>query len=110
MGKRTLLGEFELLVLATLVRLGDDAYGAAVYRELEERTGHAFAMGGVYTTLYRLEEKGLVSSTVGDPTPVRGGRSRRYFKIEAPGVEAVRNSVGALAALLEDTGLEWSAS
>ena len=109
MGKRSTLGEFELLVLAVLLRLGDRAYGVLVYRELEERTGRPISLGAVYTTLYRLEEKGLVSSEMGDPTPVRGGRAKRYFKIEATGVEAVQTSVDALAALLEDTRLGWTA-
>jgi len=105
--KRSSLGEFELLVLATIVRLGDRAYGAEIFRELEEQTGRDIAMGAVYTTLYRLEEKGLLSSEVGEATPVRGGRARRYFSIEGAGVEAVRRSVQALGALIGDTHLGW---
>ncbi|MDX1395181.1 MAG: helix-turn-helix transcriptional regulator [Gemmatimonadota bacterium] len=109
MGKRDSLGEFEILILAALVRLGDRAYGAAVFREVEERTGRSIAMGAVYTTLYRLEEKRLISSELGDPTPTRGGRAKRYFSIEAAGVEAIERSVGALEAMLADTRLAWGA-
>lgn len=109
MGKRDVSGEFELMVLAAILRLGDRAYGARVFREIEEQTGRAVAMGAVYTTLYRLEEKGLVRSEVGEPTPKRGGRARRYFSIEAAGVEALRGSVDALGALLKDTDLAWGA-
>lgn len=110
MGKRPFLGEFEVLVLAALVRLGENAYGAEIFRELEQRTSRPIAMGAVYTTLYRLEEKGYVSSSVGEPTPRRGGRARRYFRIEAAGEEAVRNSVTMLADLLADTRLAWGSS
>lgn len=108
MGQRHGLGEFELLVLAALLRLGADAYGTAVYRELEARTGRTFSMGAVYTTLYRLEEKGLTKSSHGDPTPVRGGRAKRVFRITPRGMAALKESVSALETLLADTALGWT--
>ena len=86
------LGEFEQLVLWTLVRLRDDAYGMAIRRELEERASRHVSIGAVYATLGRLEEKGLVSSRRGDPIPERGGKARRYFKIEARGATALQEA------------------
>lgn len=101
------LGEFELLVLAAPVRLGEDGYGAAVFRELEERSGRDVSMGAVYTTLYRLEAKSLVTSQLGAPTPERGGRAKRYFAIEPAGAEALHAAVGAIGALLDGAGWAW---
>lgn len=108
MGKRVLLGNFELLVLAAVLRLGDDAYGARVYRELQDRTDRRISIGAVYTTLGRLEERGIVSSTMGDPTPERGGRAKRYFKIQPTGMEALEAASSALWSLLDGTELAWS--
>ncbi len=85
MGKGEFLGEFEQLVILALLRLGDDAYGMNVRRELEETAGRQVMFGTVYGTLDRLEEKGLVSSWHGDAEPVRGGRARRYFLVEPEG-------------------------
>ena len=108
MSKRVLLGEFELLVLAALLRLGDDAYGASVYREIESRAKRRVTIGAVYTTLGRLEKRGLVESRLGDPTPVRGGRAKRYVRICGAGMEALRASTDGLRSLLEGTELEWT--
>jgi DNA-binding PadR family transcriptional regulator len=85
MGKGEFLGEFEQMVLLAIIRLGDDAYGMTVRRELEETAGRNVTFGTVYGTLERLEEKGFVSSSHADPEPVRGGRARRYFKVEPDG-------------------------
>ena len=90
------LGEFEILILAALIQLGDDAYGVSVRREIEERTGRSIAIGAVYTTLGRLESKGFVSSQIGEPTAERGGRAKRYFRITPSGVQALRESRSAL--------------
>ena len=73
MAGREFLGEFEHIVLLAVLRLGDDAYGASVRREIETRTGRALTVGALYRTLDRLELKGYVASRVGDPTPERGG-------------------------------------
>ena len=89
---RNNLGEFEKLVLLTLLRLGPEAYGAQVLDELERRTGMSTSSGALYVALRRMERRGLVSSRFGDPTPERGGRAKRYFRIEAPAVRALRTS------------------
>jgi len=86
------LGEFEQVVLLAVLRLGTEAYGAAVRREIEERTGRHLGISAVYTTLGRLEEQRLVSSHVGEPTAERGGRRKKYFEIEPRGREALAES------------------
>ena len=86
------LGSFELAALLAVARLGDDAYGLAVRRDLTERTGRDYSVGAVYTTLQRLEDKGLLTSHFSDPLPVRGGRSRRYFTITGAGARALRTA------------------
>jgi DNA-binding PadR family transcriptional regulator len=85
MGKGGFLGEFEQMVILAILRLGDNAYGMTVRRELEETAGRNVTFGTVYGTLERLEEKGFVSSRHAEPEPVRGGRARRFFKVEAAG-------------------------
>jgi len=86
------LGEFEQLVLLTLLRLGPDAYGATVQAEIENRGGRAVSVSAVYTTLDRLESKGLVRSRIGDPTPQRGGKRKKHYEIRPAGTEALRES------------------
>jgi len=83
------LGEFEQIVLLAILRMGDDAYGVTIGREIQERTGREARAGALYTTLDRLEEKGLVSSTLGDPTPQRGGRAKRFFHVTGAGMRAL---------------------
>ena len=83
------LGPFEHLVLLAIVRLRTNAYGMTIRREIAERTNRYVSIGAVYTALERLERKGYVSSFVGEPTPERGGRAKRYFKIRAPGMRAL---------------------
>ncbi len=85
-----------MLVLAALLRLGDEAYGVPVRREIEDHTTRAVSIGAVYTTLARLEEKSYVRSRMGEPTAERGGRAKRYFKITAPGRRALEASVRAI--------------
>jgi DNA-binding PadR family transcriptional regulator len=92
MGKGDYLGEFEQLILAALIRLGNDAYGVTIHDELVERAGRDVSFGAIYATLDRLEQKGFVSSRRGDPTPERGGRAKRFFRIEAPGLRALEQS------------------
>lgn len=82
--------DFEQQVLLTVWRLGEEAYGAAVRDELEARTGRDVAQGAVYVTLVRLEKKGLLRSRMADPTPVRGGKAKRYFRITPEGMEGAR--------------------
>jgi PadR family transcriptional regulator PadR len=92
MPKGSHLGEFEQHVLAALFRLGDNAYGVTIRRTIAERTRRDVTFGAVYATLDRLERKGFVSSRAGEPTPERGGRAKRYFNIEAPGLRALGES------------------
>lgn len=104
------LGEFEQLVLIALIRLDKEAYGVRVQREISERTGRDVTFGAVYATLDRLVAKGHVESWLADPTPVRGGRSKRYFRMTAAGVEALRESQQALTNMWTGVPNEWSAS
>ena len=90
MGDR--LGQFEELILLALLRLRDNAYGVTIRREIVNRTGREISIGAVYTALERLQRKGYVSSRIGDPTPERGGRAKRYFSIEAPGIDALNRA------------------
>lgn len=83
------LGEFEQLVLLAVLRLGNEAYGMTVRRELQATAQRTVTIGSVYGTLERLEAKGLVSSRREAPDPVRGGRSRRYFRVEPAGETAL---------------------
>src|SRR4029079_1691330 len=92
MAKREFLGGFELLVLLALMRLGDDAYGVPISDTIEESSGREVAIGSVYITLDRLEQKGLVSSRLGEPTAERGGRAKTYFHITAKGLREVRQA------------------
>jgi DNA-binding PadR family transcriptional regulator len=93
------VGSLELTALLAVVRLGEDAYGLAVRRELLERTGRDYSVGAVYTTLQRLEDKGLLTSSASEPLPVRGGRSRRQFRLTAAGTRALRDAQRETAAL-----------
>jgi DNA-binding PadR family transcriptional regulator len=86
------LGEFELVVLLTLLHLGEDAYGMTIRVEIEERTERPVSIGAVYTTLRRLERKGLVVSELGAPSPSRGGRAKKFFRLEPAGLEALERS------------------
>jgi PadR family transcriptional regulator, regulatory protein PadR len=86
------MGALELAVLLAVVRLGDDAYGLAIRSDVSERTSRDYSVGAIYTTLTRLEKKRLVASHMSDPLPVRGGRSRRQFKITSTGRSAIRDA------------------
>ena len=86
------LGEFEQLVLLAIAHLQGEAYGIPIVEEIERRTGRSVARAAVYLTLRRLEEKGFVSSWMSDPTPERGGKARRYVKLEPAGVTALRDA------------------
>ena len=96
---RVYLGEFELMVLLAVIRLGEDAYGVPIAREIEKRSGREAALGSVYAALERLQEKGLVRSRLGDRTPERGGRAKRFFRATAQGIREVREAQRALTAL-----------
>lgn len=99
MAARSQLGEFELIVLLALLRVGENAYGVPIARVIEEITGREAAVGSVYAALERLEQKGMVSSSLGDPTPERGGRAKRYFRVTRAGLQQARKTRKALVAL-----------
>lgn len=99
MTRSTFLGEFEIMVLLALIRLGDDAYGVPVSREIEHCSRREVALGSVYAALERMEGKGLVTSRLGDPTAERGGRAKRYFRVTAQGLRAVRQTQQTLVRL-----------
>jgi len=99
------LGEFEQIVLLAVVRLGDSAYGVPIRREIEKRTQRSLTVGALYRTLDRLEGKGYLASWFSDPSPERGGRSKRYFRVEPLGVRALRHSREALAAMWDGVEL-----
>lgn len=96
-----IVGEFEHFVLLALVRLGNGAYGAAIRREIRERTGRDASDGTVYMTLGRLEKKKMIVSYVGSPSPERGGRRRRHYLIDAEGQKALGRAYRAFAAMAE---------
>ncbi len=102
---RPFLAEFELLVMLALVRLGPGAYGAAILREIEDRTGRPVSMGAVYATLGRLEDKGFLKSQVSEPEPVRGGRSKKYYHLSEAGRRVLRQSASVLTRMLDGVDL-----
>jgi PadR family transcriptional regulator, regulatory protein PadR len=96
MMNRNFLGEFEHIVLLALLRLGDNAYGVTVRHEIKSRISREVSIGAVYATLERLQTKGFVTSYLGDPTPERGGRSKRYFRVTGKGIATVHRTQRAL--------------
>jgi PadR family transcriptional regulator PadR len=95
------LGEFEHLLLLAVMRLGDEAYGVTVRREIEERTGRPVSLGAIYPTMDRLEERGYVTSAMSRPTSSRGGRSRRYFTLEPAGKAVLDRTRAMISAMWE---------
>jgi PadR family transcriptional regulator, regulatory protein PadR len=93
------LGDLEQLVMLALLRLGEDGFGAAVQREIAERSGRDVTLGAVYTALARLEEKGYVRSRLGEPLPLRGGRRRRHYHVLPAGQVAIADAWRAMRAL-----------
>ena len=93
------LGEFEHVVLLAILRLGDEAYAVAIRDEILERTGRDVSRGSIYITLDRLETKGHLRSRLADPTPERGGRAKRYFRVTPAGVRALTMTRTALTNL-----------
>src|SRR5690242_14891754 len=89
-------GRLELEILWTVIRLGENAYGVPIADELESRGGRRLSVGALYGTLDRLEGKGLLASRFGDPTPERGGRAKRYFRVTADGKRVAQEGREAL--------------
>ena len=96
---RDYLTDFELMVLLSVLRLGDDAYGVRVAREIEALGERTVMLATAYTALDRLEANGHVSSAMGEPTPERGGRAKKYFRVTPTGLRAVRRAQRAFTRL-----------
>jgi DNA-binding PadR family transcriptional regulator len=99
MTERSYLGEFELMIILAVIHLGEEAYGVPISRELERLRGKDVSVGSVYAALERLESKGLVASSLGDPTPERGGKAKRYFRITKAGLRQVHETRRTLSKL-----------
>ena len=93
------LTDLEFMILLAPMRMGDEAYGVQIARELEQTGGRTVLLGAVYATLDRLESMGLVRSSVGDPTPERGGRAKRYFRVTPAGIRAAKDTQNAFVSL-----------
>src|SRR5215469_13780196 len=100
-----MIGEFEYLILTSASRMGDSAYGAAIRQEIELATGRSCSIGALYTTLDRLEAKGLVKTWMGDPTPQRGGRAKRMVRVTASGIRAAKDFYKAVTRV--SRGAAW---
>jgi PadR family transcriptional regulator PadR len=103
-----MLGEFEYLLLTAAARLGEDAYGAAIREAIEAATGRRCSIGALYTTLDRLEKKGLLKTWMGEATPQRGGRAKRMVRVTAKGVQASTAFYNAVTRV--SRGVTWEAS
>jgi PadR family transcriptional regulator, regulatory protein PadR len=103
----TNLGELEQLVLLAIARLGDDAYGVAIRREIAVRTRRDVSFGSVYTALTRLEGKGLLAFHLGNPTPERGGRRKKHYAISAAGRRALRRNLRAIRTMARGIDASW---
>jgi PadR family transcriptional regulator PadR len=100
----TSLGTLELSALLAVARLGDAAYGLAVRQDLSDRAGREYSVGAIYTTLQRLEDKGLLTSRASEPLPIRGGRSRRHFRVTGAGARAIRDAERQAASMWAGVG------
>lgn len=101
-----MLGEFEYLLLTSAIRLGEDAYGAAIRLDIETGTDRSCSLGALYTTLDRLEAKGLIKTAMGEATPQRGGRPKRMVRVTAKGVEAAASFHETV--MKASRGLNWA--
>ena len=102
MGTRDFLGQHDLIVMLAVLRLGREAYGVPIGAEIEHRTGRQMLQGSVYSVLERLESRGLITSRLGEATPQRGGRAKRYFALTAAGIRQVHEMQRALESLWKD--------
>ena len=99
---RALLTDFELMLVLAILRIGDEAYGVQIARDIEITVGRRVLMGAAYAALDRLERNGLVSSRTGEPTAARGGRAKRYFQVTKRGLAAARDTQHALVTMWND--------
>ena len=103
--KEKYLGEFEHILLLALIRLGKEAYGAKVRQLLKEVIEREVSIGAMYSTLERLEQKGLIESSLGESTPERGGRAKRYFEVNATGKAALKRTRSAIDTMWQDVNI-----
>jgi PadR family transcriptional regulator len=99
---RQYLTDLELMVLLAILRVGDEAYGVTIAREIADTAGREVALAVVYSTLDRLEARALVSSSLGEPTAERGGRAKKFFRVTAQGIRQARDAQRAFSALWRD--------
>ena len=99
------MGDFEQIVLLALLRLGNEAYGMQLREEIEARTGREVSIGAIYRTLDRLHGKGFVSHRMGDPTPARGGRAKKFFRVEKRAIESLGHARRTMARMWEGVSL-----
>lgn len=104
------LSDLEVLALASLMRLGPDAYGVSIKEDIADRAGRDVSIGSLYKALARLEGRRYVTATIGEPTSVRGGRAKKHFQVTAGGREALESSLQALSRMVDGLGLDWSPS
>jgi DNA-binding PadR family transcriptional regulator len=108
MARSDSLGQFEQLVLTAILTLSDDAYGVTIHSKVQEPARlKPVSLGAVYVTLDRLEDKGLVGSWLSDPTPERGGRSKRCYRLEALGEQALEESAVTAKRIWEGIAEVW---
>lgn len=101
---RSYLKEFEQLVLLSVLRLGEDAYGGRIRKDLAETANRPVSVATIYVALSRLEQRGLVRSWMSDPTPVRGGKAKKFYAVEPEGAQALRESKATLERMWEGAG------
>jgi len=106
MSRSAFLGEFEQVTLLAVARLQEDAYGVSIRQEIEERSSRHVAIGSVYAALDRMERKGLLRSKVGEPTPERGGRAKRFYELSPPGLKALVDARETLDRFWENLELD----
>lgn len=104
MNQRSYLREFEQLVLLSVLRLGEDAYGARIRDDLEGTAHRSVSIATIYVALSRLEQRGLVRSWMSDPTPVRGGKAKKYYALQPEGTRALREAKATLERMWKGAG------
>ena len=104
------LSDLEVLALAAVLQLGTEAYGVSIREEIRSRTGRSVSIGSLYKAIHRLESRGYVKTSVGDPTAVRGGRAKKHVSVEAAGLAALKESVRALGQMLDGLSVDLKLS
>ena len=103
------VGDFEQLILLALIRLGPQAYGVSIRQDIEARTARTISAGALYTALNRLENRGFVTSRLGEPTPMRGGKRKRLYSLRPAGEESVARAYESLRQMASGLGVRLRA-